>query len=46
MCRKTVARIKIALDNVDNSKDRSEYQVRTETLDGYRDIINDYLKMA
>lgn len=39
MCRKTVARIKTALDN---GKDRPEEQVRTKTLDGYKDIINEY----
>jgi transposase len=39
MCRKTVARIKTALDN---GKDHPEEQVRTKTLDGYKDIINEY----
>jgi len=41
MCRKTVARIKTALDS---GKDRPAEQVRTKTLDGYKDIINDFLE--
>lgn len=41
MCRKTISRIKAALDN---GKDRADEQVRTKTLDGYKDLINEYFE--
>jgi transposase len=41
MCRKTISRIKTALDN---GNDRPAEQVRTKILDGYKDVITEYFE--